>query len=156
MSETMQERKNTSTDTCASYDSIWHKLRSHAEFCIRIAADATGGAYSIVEIVSGPGDSTFLQQHEREDMHIIVLEGMARVALNGRLHDIRTGGSVFLQRGTPHAWGNPSDSPMRLLIVVIPGGWEESLRIESKGGNIDFVTIAEQFHISILGPKLFG
>jgi mannose-6-phosphate isomerase-like protein (cupin superfamily) len=57
----------------------WLQSRPGERFSIRIPASATNGSYSVTEILSSPGDSTPVHLHEKEDEHILVVEGAARV-----------------------------------------------------------------------------
>jgi mannose-6-phosphate isomerase-like protein (cupin superfamily) len=56
----------------------WLQSRPGECFSIRIPASATNGCYSVTEILSSAGDSTPVHLHEREDEHILVVEGTAR------------------------------------------------------------------------------
>jgi len=71
-----------------------------------VSAADTNGVYSLVEIVSSPGDGTPLHVHDNEDEHIIVLEGTARIAYGDEVFDAEAGKAVTLLRKIPHAWGN--------------------------------------------------
>jgi quercetin dioxygenase-like cupin family protein len=43
----------------------------------------------------------------KEDEHILVVEGAARVLYGDETFDATAGTVVSLARGIPHAWGNP-------------------------------------------------
>jgi mannose-6-phosphate isomerase-like protein (cupin superfamily) len=90
---------------------------------IRIPASATDGCYSVTEILSSPGDSTPVHLHEKEDEHNLVVEGTARVLYGDKTLDATAGTMISLTRGIPHAWGNPTDTPIRLVIMAAPGAW---------------------------------
>jgi len=90
--------------------------------------------------------------HQNEDEHFLILEGAARIAYGDKTFDAAAGETVTLSRGIPHAWGNASASPLRMVVIPSPGGCEEALRIIAKGGDIDFV--AEKFNIRVIGPPL--
>jgi mannose-6-phosphate isomerase-like protein (cupin superfamily) len=134
----------------------WLQTRPGERCLIRISAADTNGAYSVVETVSDPGDSTPLHVHQNEDEHFLVLEGTARIMYGDKTFDAAAGTSVTLSRGIPHAWGNPSDSPLRMVAIASPGGCEEALRIIAKGGDIDFTALSEKFRIRVVGPMLLG
>jgi quercetin dioxygenase-like cupin family protein len=133
----------------------WFTARPGELFCIRVAAASTGGTYSVTEIVSSPGDSTPLHVHRKEDECAIVLEGVAKIVYGNEVILAQAGTSIFLKRGIPHGWGNPTDKPIRLLMIAIPGGCEEALRMIARGGPIDYPAIAKQFEITHVGPPLF-
>ena len=57
----------------------WLQTRPGERCLIRVAAAETNGAYSVVEILSHPGDGTPIHVHQNEDEHFLILEGTARV-----------------------------------------------------------------------------
>jgi mannose-6-phosphate isomerase-like protein (cupin superfamily) len=133
----------------------WLQTRPGERCLIRVPATDTNGAYSLVEIVSDPGDTTPLHVHQNEDEYLFVLEGTARIALGDKGVDVGAGTMVTLTRNIPHAWGNRSDLRLRISAVCYPGGAEESLRIIAGGGVIDIPAVAERFGIIVLGSALF-
>jgi mannose-6-phosphate isomerase-like protein (cupin superfamily) len=133
----------------------WLQTRPGERCLIRVPAADTNGAYSLVEIVSNPGDSTPLHVHQNEDEYLFVLEGTARFALGDRIFDAEAGTMVTLPRNIPHAWGNRSDLRLRIAGICYPGGVEEALRIVAGGGLIDIPALAERFGVVALGPAPF-
>ncbi|WP_263383660.1 cupin domain-containing protein [Granulicella arctica] len=140
--------------TTNNNEAKWLTARPGERFCVRVPAASTDGAYSVVEIVADPGDSTPLHVHEREDEYLLVLEGSARVVLGETTLEATAGQTVEMKRGIPHAWGNASDKPVRLLFTATPGGCEEALVIIAKGGDIDFAALTARFHVTPLGPPI--
>jgi oxalate decarboxylase/phosphoglucose isomerase-like protein (cupin superfamily) len=74
----------------------WLQSRPGERFSIRVPATATNGCYSVTEIISNPGDSTPVHLHEREDEHILVVEGTARVLYGDKTFDATAGTVVSL------------------------------------------------------------
>ena len=74
----------------------WLRTRSGERCLIRLSAADTNGVYSLVEIVSSPGDGTPLHVHENEDEHIIVLQGTACIAYGDKIFDAEAGKVVTL------------------------------------------------------------
>jgi quercetin dioxygenase-like cupin family protein len=135
----------------------WLRARPGEQFSIRVPASATNGAYSITEIISSPGDSTPIHLHEKEDEHMLVLEGTVRVLYGDKTFDATAGTVISLDRGIQHAWGNPTDTPIRLIVTATPGGCEEALRLIAKGGDqVDILAIARRFSVKQLGPPLLS
>ena len=132
--------------------SEWLQTRPGERCLIRISAADTNGAYSVAEIVSEAGDATALHVHQNEDEHFVILEGTARIAYGDKIFDAAAGTSLTLTRGIPHAWTNPGNSPLRMLVITSPGGCDEILRLIARGGDIDLVALAASFDIQILGP----
>jgi len=135
----------------------WLQARPGERFLIRIPASATDGLYSITEIVASPGDSTPVHVHRKEDEHLLLVEGTARILYLGKTFDATAGTMVSLARNVPHAWGNPTDTPIRLMITATPGGCEEALRMIAMGGDQpNLQEIAEKFAVTVVGPPLLG
>jgi len=133
----------------------WLETRPGEHCLIRISTRETLGLYSLVEIVSDPGDGTPLHIHEREDEHVAVLEGTARIAYGDKVFDSQAGDVVTLRKGIPHAWGNRSGSQLRIAFLVLPGGCEEILELIAKARPADVPALAERFHIRVIGPTPF-
>ena len=132
------------------------QTRAGERCLIRVPAADTNGAYSLVEIVSEPGDGTPLHVHQNEDEHLFVLEGTGRFAIGDKIFDAEAGTMVTLPRNIPHAWGNRSSSRLRIAGIAYPGGVEEALRIIAGGGVlIDVPALAERFGVIVLGPAPF-
>ncbi|MBB3458298.1 mannose-6-phosphate isomerase-like protein (cupin superfamily) [Rhizobium sp. BK313] len=132
----------------------WLETRPGERCKIRVSAADTQGAYSVVEIVSSPGDSTPMHVHENEDEHFVVVEGTARIACGDKTIDAPAGSVISLPRKVPHAWGNPSDVPLRVVVTTTPGGVEEVLRLRAQGGDIDMRAVAQSYGVSVVGPLL--
>lgn len=137
-------------------DGKWLQTRPKERCRIRVSAEETNGAYSVVEIIAEAGDSTPIHVHENEDEHFLVLEGAARIAYGDETFDAAAGETISLRRGVPHAWGNASASPLRMVVIASPGGCEEALRIIAKGGDIDFAALLKRFKIRNIGPPLLA
>ena len=132
----------------------WLQTRPGERCLIRVSAAATSGAYSVVEIVSSPGDSTPMHVHQYEDEYILVVEGKARIACGDKIFEAEAGATAFLPRNVPHAWGNPSESPLRIVVTCTPGGVEELLRLRGLGGGIDMKAAVDKAGVSVVGPLL--
>ncbi len=133
----------------------WLQTRPGERCLIRVPAADTNGAYSFVEIVSGPGDGTPLHMHQNEDEHLIVLKGVARVALGDRVFDAEAGSLVTLPKNVPHAWGNRSTALLRIAVIAYPGGVEEVLRAIAHDKDVDVPALAHSFGVIPIGPTPF-
>jgi mannose-6-phosphate isomerase-like protein (cupin superfamily) len=130
----------------------WIGTRPGERCLIRVSAEDTGGAYSVVEIVSAPGDGTPLHVHQNEDEHFLILEGTARINYGDRTFNAKAGDTATLLRGIPHAWRNASDVPLRMAVTCTPGGIEEVFRMIARGGEIDLPALAAKSKVQVLGP----
>ncbi len=104
------------------------EAKPHDAGSVRFLATSpeTKSAWSLVELVELPGYKTNIHRHNRTDEAFYVLEGIFTVYLNGKTHELPAGSYVFIPRGTPHAQGNRSKGPIRLLLTMTPGGFERS------------------------------
>jgi hypothetical protein len=85
------------------------------------------------------------------------MEGTARILYGDKTFDATAGTIVSLARGIPHAWGNPTDTPIRLVITATPGGMEEVFRlIATSGDQLDLVVLADKYAIRLIGRPLLG
>ena len=133
----------------------WLQTRP-GEFClIRVPAAETNGVYSLVEIVSHPGDGTPLHVHQNEDEYLFVVEGTARFALGDKQFDAAAGTMVTLPRKIPHAWGNRSGAKLRIAAICFPGGVEDAMRIIAEGNVADLPALAARFGVAVVGPTPF-
>jgi quercetin dioxygenase-like cupin family protein len=104
----------------------------------------TKGAWSLVELKEMPGYHTNLHRHNHTDEAFYVLEGVLTVKINDQTSDYPAGSFVLIPRGTPHAQGNRGKVPVRVLLTMTPGGFEQSFldRVELfktvKPGDPDF------------------
>lgn len=62
-----------------------------------------------------------LAAHAHADMHelFIILEGTARMIVDGHPHDLKPGDAIALAPGETHELANPSNEPLVLLVA----GW---------------------------------
>ncbi|HEY0116905.1 MAG TPA: cupin domain-containing protein [Allosphingosinicella sp.] len=131
----------------------------------RILADGalTGGAWSTLERTEPSGTRTALHRHNRMDEAFYVVRGTFTVYLNDRLHQLAPGAFVFIPRGTPHAQGNSSSEPVKIISFFSPAGWEQSARDRAAlhaahpAGTPGFAerigAVFEPHDIEILGPS---
>jgi oxalate decarboxylase/phosphoglucose isomerase-like protein (cupin superfamily) len=58
--------------------------------------------------------------HHRDDEAWYVVEGTLRVKKGDDEVEARAGSGVFVPRGTPHTYCNPSPDPLRYLLIMTP------------------------------------
>jgi mannose-6-phosphate isomerase-like protein (cupin superfamily) len=96
------------------------------EVLIRLAADATGGAFMLME--EHDAVDTPLHRHTREDEVFYALEGEHVIQVGDEEHRIAPGDFVFAPRGVPHAQRRVVPRTGRVLILVSPAGLEGFFR----------------------------
>ena len=61
-----------------------------------------------------------LHLHYDDDEAWYVLEGILRVKCGNDEIEAHAGSAVFVPRGTPHTYWNPSAEPLRYLLIMTP------------------------------------
>jgi mannose-6-phosphate isomerase-like protein (cupin superfamily) len=133
----------------------WLEVTPGERFRVRTPSAQTAGAYSVIEIVADPGNGVPLHIHSREEEHFIVLEGTLDIANGDRRWDAVAGTSITVKRGVPHAWCNPSDTPLHMLVIFSPGHIDELFRAAAGIDDVDKITaIAARYGTQLIGPPL--
>jgi len=95
--------------------------------------------------------------HSKEEEHFIVVEGTLDIANGNRRWDALAGTSVTVRRGVPHAWCNPSDTPLRMLVAFSPGQIDGLFKATAGVDDVDGITaIAARYGTKLVGPPLRG
>jgi quercetin dioxygenase-like cupin family protein len=88
------------------------------------SSDDTNGAFAVVERTQDPCYKTTWHRHDTFEETFYVLEGVWTVQIADKVHEFSAGSYVLIPRGTPHGQGNFTKKPVRLLVLVSPGGFE--------------------------------
>lgn len=86
--------------------------------------DATSGSLSIVDVIVPHGKATPLHVHPDAEESFYVIEGDIVLHVDGSDHQLTTGATTTVRRGTPHAFAVRS-ADAHLLVVFTPGGAEQ-------------------------------
>jgi mannose-6-phosphate isomerase-like protein (cupin superfamily) len=122
---------------------------------IRVSSVQTMGAYSIIEVVADPHNGVPLHVHNKEEEHFIVLDGTLDIAVGNRRWEAAAGSCATVKRGEPHAWRNPSDTPLRMLVVFSPGNIEGLFRAAAGVDDVEEIAaIAGRYGTQLIGPPL--
>ena len=136
-------------------DGEWLQVTPGERFKIRIASSQTMGSYAVIEIVADPHNGVPLHIHSKEEEHFIVLEGTLDIAVGDRRGDAPAGTSVTVKRGVPHAWCNPSEMPLHMLVVFSPGRIDGLFKAVAGVDDVDKITaIAARYGTQLIGPPL--
>ena len=92
------------------------------------SSEDTNSAWSLVELKEMPGYKTNLHRHNYTDEAFYVLEGGLTVKMKDKTSEYPAGSYVLVPRGTPHAQGNTGKVPVKVLLTMTPGGFEQSFR----------------------------
>ncbi|MDQ1474194.1 MAG: hypothetical protein QOJ99_5674 [Bryobacterales bacterium] len=89
---------------------------------IKLSGADTNGNYAIMETVTEPHSGPPLHRHNREEESFYVLDGDFVFEVDGKRIPAAPGSSVFVPRGTAHAFRNIGNSAGRMLVTVQPAG----------------------------------
>ena len=138
----------------------------NSRMVVRAGADATGGAYGLVESWIPAGFSPPLHLHRREDEAFFVLEGLVRFRCAENELVGGPGTYVFLPRDVPHTFLVEGDETAHVLTLITPGGGEgffvDAGRTPEGPGlpppgppDVErLARVAAQYGAEILGPPL--
>lgn len=117
----------------------------------RVAAERTGGAYSLFEVEVEPGGGEGPHIQHREDECLYVLDGRFGFEVEGVRTEAGPGTHLYLPKGALHAYENTGEGLGRLLAVHTPGGPQERFveRAGRSGGR--FAGLAAEHGIEVCG-----
>ena len=78
---------------------------------------ATGDRFQVKRIVVNPGAALSLQSHHHRAEHWIVVQGTAKVTIDGSIQLVSENQSVYVPLGAVHRMENPGKLPMVLIEV---------------------------------------
>jgi mannose-6-phosphate isomerase-like protein (cupin superfamily) len=130
-----------------------------AQVRIMARTPETGGALTVMEIVSPAKDGPAVHVHSREDEIWYVLEGEYRFRAGDAKFRVSAGGMAFGPRGVPHGFQNVGDEPGKLLIITTPSGLERFFEDFDAllPGRLDpdaLATVGAASGITFVGPPL--
>jgi UTP-glucose-1-phosphate uridylyltransferase len=80
---------------------------------------ALGECFQVKRILVKPGAALSLQSHNYRSEHWIVVEGRAKVTVDGEVKLLSEGQSIYVPLGAKHRMENPGSSPMVLIEVQV-------------------------------------
>jgi mannose-6-phosphate isomerase-like protein (cupin superfamily) len=82
----------------------------------------TGGAFDLFELILPAFHRVPLPHiHRKYDETIFGVDGTLTWTLNDKPTEVRRGVTLFIPRGTPHSYANPTHLPGRVLCLQTPG-----------------------------------
>jgi mannose-1-phosphate guanylyltransferase/mannose-6-phosphate isomerase len=107
--EVLRERKDPRADTPLTEHRPWGSFTRLED----------GHHYRIKRITVPPGRRLSLQMHHHRSEHWVVVNGTARVTLDGKEFLLRKGESTFVPIGAVHRLENPGLIPLEIIEVQI-------------------------------------
>lgn len=88
---------------------------------VKVAADESGGALTIMEMTIPPGMGPPPHTHPGGEA-VYVLEGAAYYSIAGVKHEGGPGTLFYIPAGTVENFEPAGDAPLRVLVTYTPGG----------------------------------
>lgn len=129
------------------------------EMLLKVAADATDGAFSIMEDRTPPGGGPPLHSHHCEEWFYIV-DGEFLVEVDGATSTASPGDLLHVAPDVPHTFQNIGSVDGRMLIVAKPGGIESYFmelaeRMMADPSNLPALgAIAAKYGVVLHGPPI--
>ncbi len=89
-----------------------------------VTGEDSAGSMFALDCVVGVGGGPPPHRHLAEDELFYIYEGEISFTAGDETRRIAAGESVFVARGTPHAYRNVSNAPARMVAVYTPSGME--------------------------------
>lgn len=87
----------------------------------------TDGAFALLEVLVLPGGGPPPHTHSREDELFYVAQGAVTFFVAEQRRIAPAGGLVYAPRGVRHTFRNESGQPARMLVQLLPAGFEQFL-----------------------------
>ena len=95
-------------------------------FTIKANSDATGGAYSLTEMIISPNaEGPPPHHHEDCEEAFYIVSGQLDFEVDDQPVSASAGSFVVVPRGARHAYCNPLNEPSRVLVMISPPGFEK-------------------------------
>jgi uncharacterized cupin superfamily protein len=131
---------------------IWNVLGE--KITCKVTSDQTHGAYAIVEELTPSQGSTPLHLHRSTDEIFYVLEGEYEVICGDRTFNAPKGTVFVAPRTISHRLRNTSAAISRVLVTLIPGGFEKFFAEANDITEVPKVLeIAKRHDVEILPPQ---
>jgi mannose-6-phosphate isomerase-like protein (cupin superfamily) len=127
----------------------------------KIAIKARGDGrlnVSVIEEVTKPGMGPSLHVHAGTDEVFYVVEGAIRIWRGEEVIDAGPGAVALMPKGLPHTFQSLGPKPSRIVVTIMPEGFERffeevdarGLRMPRDKAEVD--KLAAEFGLTILGP----
>ena len=98
-----------------------------------------GSTWQVKKLEIKPKASISLQMHKYRSEHWVVVNGVAKVEINGEISFLRKNESTYIPNGSKHRLSNPDEVPL-IVIEVQSGsylGEDDIIRFEDKYGRLE-------------------
>jgi mannose-6-phosphate isomerase-like protein (cupin superfamily) len=77
----------------------------------------SGPNYQVKRISVNPGSRLSLQRHQFRAEHWVVVQGQAKVHVDGQDHLLNANDSIYIPKGSVHCLANETHEPLHLVEV---------------------------------------
>lgn len=125
---------------------------------IKVEGDQVNGEFALWESVIKGGPGPHIHHNDIETFY--VLEGEVEYRLADEVAVLGKGGFILIPRGQVHSFQTLGDSPAKLLVMVLPAGFEhffeEMAAMQESGMEIQqiFEEVGEKFKTTFLPPEI--
>src|SRR6266700_6614640 len=119
----MQQSTTTPIITTVGEGTTWNVVGDN--ITCKVSGDQTQGAYAVVEEMSPPQGGPPLHLHRVTDEIFYILEGEYQVVCGNRTFNAPQGTVFVVPKSVPHSLRNISAAPSRILVTLIPAGFEK-------------------------------
>jgi mannose-6-phosphate isomerase-like protein (cupin superfamily) len=86
-----------------------------------------------------------LHVHPGFDEAFLVLDGTLTVRVGDEVHEVGPGGTAYVDGATPHTFVNAGEEPIRFMVALVPGGFEDYFRAMAAGDDKAVAEVSERF-----------
>jgi mannose-6-phosphate isomerase-like protein (cupin superfamily) len=86
-----------------------------------------------------------LHVHPGFDEVFVVVQGSLSVRVGDEVLEVGPGETAYVAGSTPHTFANASDDPVRFMVVIAPGGFEEYFRAMAAGNEEEAAAAGARF-----------
>lgn len=94
------------------------------EFIHKVKSGDTNNVFSVIEIITPPGQGVSSHVHEKEDELVYLLQGEIEVTLGDQTMKAVPGVMALLPRGIPHSFVNVGDTHSIIIDTILPGAFD--------------------------------
>ena len=82
----------------------------------------TDGAYFVMEGLVPPGGGPPAHIHYNQTEAFYIVEGLLEIKVDDRVYEAKAGDFVHVSKGTPHAFLNRTQAPVKMIFTFVPAG----------------------------------
>jgi quercetin dioxygenase-like cupin family protein len=120
------------------------------EITIKVSAEDSEGAYSLMHWVVAPNAFAPAHAHEDYEETFYVISGELEFLIGNETTPVQTGDFIRAPKGTRHGYTNPTNQEVELLVGFTPGGMEHLFeKYQFEGGDFNaesYLAEAREIH----------